>query len=282
MGLLDSFLSKRNKNPLGEMTFTDHIDDLRGHIIRSILVILVFAIVSFVNIEWIFQHIIFAPSRPGFISNIWMCKIAKQFSIEGLCMEGFELDFQNTQLSGQFMMSFSSSFMIGFILAFPYVFWEFWKFIKPALKPGEIKQARGVVFWSSLLFFLGVLFAYYVIAPFTISFFATYTLSPNFKNNITISSYYDNMSDIVLGMGIVFELPIVVYFLSRVGVITPKFMRDKRRYAVLILLILATVITPPDMLSCWFVFLPLYMLYEISIVMSARVQRAKVRKELSQ
>jgi sec-independent protein translocase protein TatC len=263
------------------MAFTDHIDDLRKHIIRSLIVILICAVIAFLNIERIFQDIIFAPSKPDFISNRIMCEIAKKFSIDNLCMEGFAMDFQNNQLSGQFMLSFSSSFMIGFILAFPYVFWQFWQFIKPALKPGEIKQARGIVFWSSLLFFLGVLFAYYVIAPFTISFFALYTLSPQFKNIITISSYYDNMSDIVLGMGIVFELPIVVFFLSRIGILTPKMMRDKRRYAIIILLFLATIITPPDMLSCWFVFIPLYALYEIGIVLSARVVREKKRKELS-
>ncbi len=281
MSILDNFLSKRNKTPLGEMAFTDHIDDLRKHIIRSVIVILVFGIIAFVNISWIFTHVIFAPSRPEFISNVVMCDIAHKFSIEGLCMEGVPMSFQNTQLSGQFMLSFSSSFMIGFILAFPFVFWEFWKFIKPALKPNEIKQARGIVFWSSLLFFLGVLFAYYVIAPFTISFFATYTLSEQFQNIITISSYYDNMSDIVLGMGIVFELPIVVFFLSRIGILTPQMMRSKRRYAILILLFLATIITPPDMLSCWFVFVPLYLLYEIGILLSARVVKEKKRKELS-
>ena len=169
------------------MAFTDHIDDLRKHIIRSIIVILLFAIIAFVNISWIFEHVIFAASKPDFISNVVMCDFAHKFNIEGLCMEGFEMSFQNTQLSGQFMLSFSSAFMIGFIMAFPYVLYQFWQFIKPALKPNEIKQAKGLVFWSSLLFFLGVLFAYYVIAPFTISFFATYTLSDNFKNIITIS-----------------------------------------------------------------------------------------------
>src|SRR5690606_2344890 len=115
-------------------------------------------------------------------------------------------------LSGQFMMSFSVSFMLGFIVAFPYVFWEFWKFIKPALKPSELKHARGIVFWTSLLFFIGVLFAYYIVAPFTINFFANYQLSGTFKNIITISNYYDSMSDLVLGIGLVFELPVVVYF----------------------------------------------------------------------
>ena len=264
------------------MTFTDHIDDLRGHLIRSLIVIIVCAVIAFINIEWIFKDIIFAPSHPEFISNIWMCQIDHTFGITGLCMEGVNLKFISTSMSGQFMLSFSSSFFIGFILAFPFILWEFWRFIKPALKPGEIKQAKGLVFWGSILFFMGVLFAYYLVAPFTINFFASYVLTPDIEVKPTASSYYSDMSDMVLGMGIVFELPIIVYFLSRIGVLTPKLMREKRRYAILILLLLATIITPPDMLSCWFVFIPLYMLFEISIVLSARVQKAKVRKQLSQ
>src|SRR5690606_18807378 len=166
--------------------------------------------------------------------------------------------------------SFSVSFMIGFIIAFPYIFWELWKFIKPALKPGELKYARGIVFWCSLLFFLGVLFAYYIIAPFTINFFANYQLSPQFKNIITIANYYDTMSDLILGMGIVFQLPVVVFFLSRIGLLTPGLMRDKRKYAIVIIMILAAVITPPDWLSIWIVTIPLILLYEAGIAISHR------------
>jgi sec-independent protein translocase protein TatC len=180
------------------------------------------------------------------------------------------------------MMSFSVSFMMGLILSFPFVFWELWKFIRPALKANELKYARGIVFWSSLLFFIGVLFAYYVIAPFTINFFANYQLSPQFKNIITITNYYDTMSDLIMGMGLVFELPVIVYFLSRIGILTPKLMRDKRRYAILIIFFLAVIISPPDWFSCWLIALPLMLLFEISIGISDRANKARMKKQLTE
>src|SRR5690606_12314027 len=169
--------------------------------------------------------------------------------------------------------SFSVSFMIGFIIAFPYIFWELWKFIKPALKPGELKYARGIVFWCSLLFFTGVLFAYFIIAPFTINFFANYQLSPEFDNIITIANYYDTMIDLILGMGIVLELPILVYILAKAGILTPAFMRDKRRYAIVIIMLLSAVIIPPDWFSIFLVAIPLVGLYEASIMVTARLNR---------
>ena len=227
------------------MSFMDHIEELRWHIVRAIAAILICAIVVFFNIEWIFDHVILGPSHGSFVSYRYLCKLGQLLHVEALCLGDMNMSFQNNTLSGQFMTAFSSSFMIGFIVAFPYVFWEVWKFLKPALKPSELKYARGIVFWSSLLFFVGVLFAYYVIAPFTINFFANYQLSPIFKNIITIDNYFETMSDLILGMGIVFELPIVVFFLSKLGIITPALLRSKRRYAYFIILILSEVITPP-------------------------------------
>jgi sec-independent protein translocase protein TatC len=165
--------------------------------------------------------------------------------------------------------------MIGFIISFPYILWEFWRFLKPALKPVEIKHARGLVFWCSLLFFAGVLFSYYIIVPYTINFFGGYQLSPQFQNIITMDNYYDTLSDLVLGMGIVFELPVIVYFLSRIGILTPQLMRSQRRYAIIILLVLAEVITPPDMFSCFLVFIPLYILYELSVLVSTRANKER-------
>jgi len=262
------------------MAFTDHIEELRWHIIRSIIAILIAGIVVFFNIETIFHKVILGPAHPDFVSYRLLCQFGKSVGIDALCLQDIKMEFQNTELSGQFMMSFSASFMIGFIVAFPFVFWELWKFIKPALKPQEIKAAQGIVFWTSTLFFIGVLFAYYVIAPFTINFFANYQLSPSFKNIITMSNYYDTMSDLILGMGLVFELPVLVFFLSRVGLLSPKIMRVKRNYAILIILVLAAVITPPDWFSIWLVFIPLMILYETSITISERVTKEKRRKEL--
>ena len=206
-----------------------------------------------------------------------MCKAGAFLSLPGLCMDPIKMEFQNTIMSGQFMMSFSMSFMIGFILSFPYILYELWRFIRPALKESEVKAARGIIFWSSLLFFIGVCFAYFLIAPYTISFFSSYHLSPSFKNIITMTSYNDTIGDLVLGMGIVFQLPVAVFFLSRAGILTPAIMKEKRNYAVVIILILAAVITPPDWLSLWFVAVPLLALYEVSIRISGRVQRRKLR-----
>ncbi len=258
------------------MNFIDHVEELRWHIIKSALAVIIMAIVVFVKVEWIFHEIILGPSRNDFISYKWFCALGRVMHYDGFCLGDIKMKFQNTAVSGQFMMSLSVSMMLGFILAFPYVLWQFWKFIKPALRPTEIKMAQGIVFWCSLLFFLGVLFSYYIVVPYTINFFGNYQLSPQFENIITIDNYYDTVNNLIVAMGVVFELPILVYFLSRIGIITPQFLKDQRRYAILILFILAEIITPPDMFSCLLVFIPLYVLFEISVVISARaVERSK-------
>jgi len=261
------------------MAFTDHIEALRWHIIRSVIVIAVVSIIVFFRIEWIFTNIILGPAKDDFISYRMLCKVGKMMHIDALCMQSLQIRFQNNELSGQFMMSFSASAMIGFIISFPYVFWEFWKFLKPALKQSELKYAKGIVFWSSLLFFIGVCFAYFLIAPFTVNFFASYQLSPQFENIITIDNYYGTMSDLIFGLGIVFELPILVYFLSKIGLLTPAFMREQRRIAIVIIMVVAAVITPPDWFSIFLVAIPLILLYEAGIIISARILKDKKAKE---
>ncbi|MNS42164.1 twin-arginine translocase subunit TatC [Edaphocola flava] len=279
MSILDKFLAKRaTGNPNGEMVFMDHIEALRWHIVRAFIAIIIASIFVFFNIEWVFQYVILGPANKDFIAYKWFCSLGKLLHVDALCMEPITVQFQNTELSGQFMMSFSSSFMIGFIAAFPYVFWEFWKFARPALTENELKHTRGIVFWASSLFLLGVLFSYFIIAPFTINFFATYKLSPQFDNIITISNYYDTMSDLVFGMGIVFELPILVYILAKIGILTPKLMRDNRRYAIVIIMVLAAIITPPDWFSIFLVAIPLVLLYEVSINISARLTKEREKK----
>ncbi len=261
------------------MNFLDHVEALRWHIIRSVIAVLVAAILVFCKVEWIFDKIILGPANNDFISYKWFCALGRLMHYDGFCLGEVKMDFQNTSVSGQFMMSLSVSMMLGFIVAFPYVLWEFWKFIKPALKPTEVKMAHGIVFWCSLLFFIGVLFSYYIIAPYTINFFGNYQLSSKVKNIITLDNYYDTMSNMILAMGAVFELPMIVYFLSRVGILTPEFMRAQRRYAILILFILAEIITPPDLFSCLLVFIPLYGLYELSVSISTRAVNAKRKKD---
>ncbi|MEY4282011.1 MAG: twin-arginine translocase subunit TatC [Bacteroidota bacterium] len=282
MRILNYFFNKRGHAKQAQMAFVDHIEELRWHIIRAILAILIASAYCFFNIEWIFTNIILGPTQNDFISYQYLNKLGELLHIDVLKLKDMSIQFQNTELSGQFMMSFSVSFMMGLIVAFPVVFWELWKFIRPALKANELKYARGIVFWSSLLFFIGVLFAYYIIAPFTINFFANYQLSPQFKNIITITNYYDTMSDLIMGMGLVFELPVIVYFLSRIGILTPKLMRDKRRYAILIIFFLAVIISPPDWFSCWLIALPLMLLFEISIGISDRANKARMKKQLTE
>jgi sec-independent protein translocase protein TatC len=261
------------------MGFLDHIEALRWHIIRAVIAIIIAAIAVFIKVEWIFDKVILGPAHNDFISYKWFCALGRFFHYDAFCLSDIKMEFQNTAVTGQFMMSMSVSMMLGFILAFPYVLWELWKFIKPALKPEEIKYAKGIVFWCSVLFFVGVSFAYLIVAPYTINFFGNYQLSPQFKNIITIENYYDTISNLVLALGIVFELPIIVYFLSRIGILTPKFMREKRKYAVLILFVLSEIITPPDLFSCLLVFFPLYTLYEISVFISARAIRSRLKNK---
>ncbi len=261
------------------MSIMDHLEDLRWHIVRSVIAVVIGAVLVFIKVEWIFDRIILGPTHDDFVTYKWFCALGKFLHYDDFCLPKINIRFQNTTLSGQFMMSLSVSLMLGFVIAFPYILWELWKFIKPALKPTEIKMANGIIFWCSILFFSGVLFAYYLIAPYTINFFANYKLSAQFENIITMDNYYDTMSNMVIWLGIVFELPILIYFLSRIGVVTPQFLRSKRRYAFLILFILAELITPPDLFSCLFVFVPLYLLFEISIGISGRTAKARTKRK---
>lgn len=261
------------------MSFLDHLEELRWHIIRSLIAVLLASVVVFIYAEEIYTYVITGPTRKDFISYRMLCALGQKVGTDQLCMKDISLTLQNTEMSGQFLLSFSSSLMMGFIIAFPYVFYEFWKFMKPALTERELKNARGIVFWSSSLFMVGILFGYFMLAPFTINFFANYQLSPDIKNIFTISNYYESLSDMVLGMGIVFELPIVVFFLSKVGILKPAFMRKNRRYAVVILVVLAQVITPPDWFSWMLVFIPVYILFEISINISARAERDRLLRD---
>jgi len=279
LSIFKKIAGKPGENPTAEMGFLDHIEALRWHIIRSIVVVVVAAILVFLKVEWVFDHIILGPARNDFISYRWLCQIGKLLHIDSFCMGEIKMEFQNTAVTGQFMMSMSVSLMLGFIVSIPYILWELWRFIKPALKHTEIAQARGIVFWCSLLFFIGVLFAYYLLAPYTINFFGGYQLSSRFKNIITIENYYETISNLLLGIGIVFQLPVIVFFLSRIGLLTPAFLKDKRRYAVLILFVLAEIITPPDLVSCLLVFFPRYALFEISVFISGRAARRRLANQ---
>ncbi len=265
---------KRRSETGAEMSFIDHLEALRWHIMRALMAILIGAIVVFVKMDFFFGEVVMGPANKDFITYRVLCKFSNWVGLgDAMCMDEINLKLISTQMSSQFMMSFTIAFVGGFIIAFPYVFWEFWKFIRPALTEKEIKKTGGMIFWVSVLFFTGVAFGYFLIAPYTVNFFASYTLSPMIANTFTVADYIDNIVSLVVGAGVLFQLPLAVYFLAKIGLVTAQFLRTYRKFAVVVILILAAVITPPDVLSQLIVTVPLWFLYEISISIAARVNK---------
>lgn len=259
-----------------EMTFIEHLEELRWNIIRAVSAILVFTIVAFIYIEEIYNKIILAPSKPDFWTYRMMCKLADFTGADGLCINKLDFDLQSREMAGQFTTALLSSVIIGLLFAFPYAFWEIWRFIKPGLKPSERRVSRGAVFYVTFLFLSGVFFGYYIVSPLAINFLANFQLDPSIKNQFDITSYVGLISVLTLACGLTFQLPVVAFVLSRIGFLNPRFMRQYRRHAFVVILILAAVITPsPDVLSQVLVALPLTLLYEISILVSAWVERTK-------
>lgn len=260
-------------DPEVEMSFWDHLDALRGHLFRSAIAIVVLAIVAFINREFIFDQLILAPKDPEFITNRLLCHLGVLTNIPSLCLGNFDLKIININLSGQFTTHMYISFFAGLIVAAPYVIWEIWRFIKPALYDKERKNSRGAVFSMSLLFILGVLFSYFLIVPLTLSFFGTYQVSESVSNQISLASYISTVVSVTFSLGVVFELPVFVFFLTKVGIITPEFLKRNRKYTLVILLTIAAIITPPDIISQILVTIPLYGLYELSILVSTRISK---------
>lgn len=263
----------RDPNPEKEMSFWQHLEELRWHILRSIIAILAFSILAMMNRKILFDDILLAPKDVDFITNRWLCKLADLVSAPALCFKDFSLNIVNLSMSGQFMTHMYISVAAGLVLAVPYVLWEIWRFVKPALKLKERKYSGGAVIVMSLLFLIGILFSYFLIVPLTLNFLGSYTVSDMVQNQISLKSYLSTVVSLTFATGLVFELPVFVYFFSRIGLLTPSFMRKSRKYALVIILIIAAIITPPDVFSQTMVAIPLYGLYEISIFISARVHR---------
>ncbi len=264
----------------GEMSFLDHLEDLRWHLVRSVIVVITLAIVLFCYNDFVFGTIIFGPKHVDFITYRVMCKVSHFIGAgDSMCIGEIPFSLINTELSGQFTMHMWISFVAGLILGFPYVLWELWRFIKPALHEKERKNTSGFVFFASLLFLTGVSFSYFIIVPLTVNFLGSYQVSKDVANMVSMDSYISTVTTLTLATGIVFELPIIVFFLTKFGFMTPEFMRKYRRHAVVVILIVAALITPsPDMSSQLLVAFPLYMLYEISIFVSRSVVRSQQKK----
>ena len=264
-----------DKIPKAEMSFLEHLEELRWHIIRSAVAIAFFATLAFVFSRYIFDYVLLAPRNPSFFTNRVLCRLSEMIHVESLCINKKSFDLINISMSGQFSADMMVSIIAGFIIASPFVFYELWSFIAPALHSNERKNARGAVFAISSLFLTGILFGYYMIVPFTVHFLGSYSVSDQIKNTINLTSYFSNIASVTLASGLVFELPILAYFLSKIGLLTPQFLRKYRRHAIVVILIVAAIITPPDVFSQTLVSIPLILLYEVSILISAYVLRKK-------
>jgi sec-independent protein translocase protein TatC len=262
-----------------EMSFLDHLEELRWHLIRSFAAVVVFTIGAFISAKWIFQNIVFAPARTDFPTFKFLCKLGDFLHYEGLCITDIPFKVQSRNMTGQFSMHVMSSFIIGFIVSFPYVAWELWRFVKPGLQVKERKYSRGAVAAISFLFFLGVMFGYYIIAPWMVYFLANYSISDMVVNEFDITSYVSTVVMLVFGAGLLFQLPVVIYFLTKVGIVTPKFLREYRKHSIIVILIVAAILTPPDPLSQGLISIPLYLLFEISILISAFVAKGMAKEE---
>ena len=256
------------------MTFLDHLEELRWHLVRSVAAIFVFTIAAFLAKSFIWDTVIFGPTKPDFWTYQKLCELADAVKTPSLCIgKDIPMDLQNREITGQFTQHILSAFIAGLILAFPYAFWEIWRFIKPGLRGSEAKASRGAVVVVSFLFLSGVLFGYFIVTPLSINFLSNYSLSSSIVNLIDIKSLVSLVVTLALACGLMFQLPVVTYFLSKTGLVTPELMKTYRRHSFVVILVVSAVITPPDVISQVLIAFPLVFLYEVSIVISRRIQK---------
>lgn len=260
-------------NETKDMSFVDHLEDLRWTLFRSIVSIGVFAIIAFLNKKFVFETILFGPTRPDFFTYKFLCEIGEKIHFDFICIDEINYSVVNLELAGQFMTHVTTSIGIGFVFAFPYLIFEIWKFVKPGLHEFELKASRSVLFSSGILFFIGVLFGYFVLIPFGINFLSTYNVSSTIQNTFSLSNYIGFISMFVLMSGIMFELPVAVFLLAKIGIVDDTLMIEHRKHAVIVIFIIAAIITPADVGTMIVVAIPLWILYEISIGVAAMVTK---------
>lgn len=266
-----------------EMSFIEHLEDLRWHIIRSLIVITVFAIFFLLWPQYIFDYVILAPKNPNFPTYRLFCYLGEKLQIGGLCFTEFDYQLFYLNLSSPFLLYIRIAVMGGAILAFPYILWEVWRFVKPALHQNEKKNLGGIIFIATLLFYIGAFFGYFLLAPFSINFLANFKLSDSIQNQFTFDSYLGILSGMVLWTGVIFEIPMIAYFLAKLGVLTHQFMAAQRKFAFVISLVLAAIITPSgDAFSLFLVATPLWVLYEVSIIVVLRVEKNNRKREIAE
>jgi sec-independent protein translocase protein TatC len=266
-----------------EMSFIEHLDELRGHLFKSAVAVAIGGLVMGIYHNFIVKRILMGPTHQDFATYRFLCHLSQRWGLGSrLCMNRIDVKMQSTDVTGQFDVFFNIILIGGFIVAFPYVFWQFWKFTKPALTSKELKNTSGVIFWVSSLFFIGVLFGYFLIAPYSINFFSNFKIDENIQNIWTVTSYFNTIVPLILGSGLAFQLPLVMFFLAKIGVVSSGYLRRVRKYAILIMLIVASMITPPDMLSPIICTLPLMILYEISILLCVKVEKKKAKEDAAE
>ncbi|CAM3113205.1 twin-arginine translocase subunit TatC [Flavobacterium frigoris] len=266
-------MAKKNQN---EMSFLDHLEDLRWLLVRSTIAIIIMAFATYFFSDYLFDTIIFGPTRPSFFTYHFFCDLSHSLGFaDSICITEMPFIIQNTEMEGQVNVFIWVCILAGFILSFPYILWEIWKFISPALYVNEKKNAKAFIFFSSLLFFIGVLFGYFVVIPMSVNFVATFTVSPVVLNQFTLDSYIGMVKTSVLASGLFFELPIIIYFLTKLGLVSPEFLRTYRKYAIVLVLIIAAIVTPPDVVSQTIVAIPMLLIYEASIFISVFVSKNK-------
>ncbi len=265
----------------GEMSFLDHLEELRWHLIRSLTAIFVFAIAAFVSKGIIFGEIILGPSKPSFWTYKMLCNLSEILSSDTLCINELPFIIQSRQMTGQFSMHITSSFVIGLICAFPYAFWEIWRFVKPGLYDKERKAATGATFYVSLLFFVGVFFGYFVVTPISINFLSNYQIDPSILNEFDIISYVSTVTTLVLACALLFQLPIVVYFATKAGLVSSSLLKIYRKHSIIVILLLSAVLTPPDPFSQVLIAIPLGLLYQLSILIAVKLEKKERKQQLT-
>lgn len=270
-------MAKKKQEEEKEMSFLDHLEALRWHLVRSSAAIMVGAVLAFVFSDFLFDTVIFGPKKPDFITYRAFCKISQWLGMgDDFCMIEMPFTLINNDMGGQFSMHIWICIVVGIVIAFPYILYEIWSFVKPALYSNERQYATGGIFYTSVLFLTGVAFGYFIVTPLSVNFLANYSISAEVQNYISLSSYLSNITMITLASGILFELPVFIYFLSKIGLVTPAFLRKYRRHAMVLNLIASAIITPPDVSSQIIVAIPIVLLYEVGIVLSARVEKQRL------
>lgn len=270
--------SNRTNTEKAEMTFIEHLDALRAHLFRCAIAIGVGAIFIAIYNDFIIQRVLLGPTRPDFPTYTYLCRLSNYLGFGNkFCMKEIHLEMQSTTLTGQFDVYLDVIVIGGIVAAFPYILYEFWKFVKPALNKNELNNTRGVIFWVSLLFFIGIFFGYFILSPYTVNFFANFSLGNNIKNIPTISSYFNTVLPLTLGCGLAFQLPLILFFLAKIGIVSATSLKNFRKYAILIIVVITGIICPPDMFSQIICSVPLVVLYEVGILVCRRVEKKEAK-----